>query len=940
MRKPKSLWRKSGEDAAPWWRARYFWLSTAVAIAGLVASLSAWVAVSHRENELATLELSSRAYDHALNLQFGINSYLRKVAGLRSFFDVSGNVSRSQFERMTKQLMNDQNAILGMSWIPRIAREQRAAYEQAATRDGIPGYRIKAVAADGSLAPSPEKEEYLPVFYTATEGPGSRVYGLDLNDGGLRQNTLERARDTDSMATSSAITLQSGTGNRSGFFVAMPVYAPSVTHETVQDRRRNLMGFVQAVFQTDVMIETLLRTTTSPAGLDLYLYSDEYGHTSTAPIYFHSSRSRPGPVEAKPRNTLIAGPHWTGSLEIGDARWTMIAVPIPGGPGIPVHTGAWTSLIAALLVTAIIAGYIWATGRHAQRLEVANKQLDVANYELSIRNLQVDAAINNMIQGFIMFDAQERIVVCNDRYIEMYGLSSEIVKPGCSLHDLFEHRAAIGHLKVDPDKYRQDLLAELAKGEVVSWVIDTADGREISITNKPMPGGGWIVTHEDITERRQAEAKISHMALHDRLTDLANRYLFDAQVASCFTQLGRGQKFAVLCLDLDYFKNINDTLGHPFGDQILREVGARLRGCVREYDTVARIGGDEFAILQNDVTDPAEINSVCERIIDVIGMPFELEGGQVMIGVSIGIALAPKDATNGVELLKAADLALFRAKTDGRGTYRFFEYAMDGRVEARQALERDLRKALMREEFVLHYQPVVHLQSGRISGFEALIRWNHPERGLIMPAEFVPFAEETGLIVPIGEWVLRRACEEAVKWPADISVAVNLSPVQFRRLDLRQTVSGALASSGLTAPRLGLEITETVLLRNQETTLETLHHLRGLGVKLAMDDFGTGHSSLSYLRIFPFDKIKIDRVFVQGLPSKKDSRAIIRAVAQLASSLGMETTGEGVETKGELDFLKRVGCTEAQGYFFSKAVPAQEVYTLLNREGTRSAGVA
>jgi predicted signal transduction protein with EAL and GGDEF domain len=343
---------------------------------------------------------------------------------------------------------------------------------------------------------------------------------------------------------------------------------------------------------------------------------------------------------------------------------------------------------------------------------------------------------------------------------------------------------------------------------------------------------------------------------------------------------------------------------------------------------------------QRDVTDPADTKSLCERVVEAIGTPFDLDAGQVVIGVSIGIALAPTDATNGVELLKAADLALFRAKTDGRGIYRFFEYNMDGRVEARRALERDLRKALMLDEFVLHYQPVVHLQSGGISGFEALIRWNHPERGLIPPAEFIPFAEETGLIVPIGEWVLRQACEEAGKWPDNISVAVNLSPVQFRRLDLCQTVSDVLASSGLTARRLGLEITETVLLRNQETTLETLRQLRALGVKLAMDDFGTGHSSLSYLRSFPFDKIKIDRVFVRGLSSKKDSRAIIRAVAQLASSLGMETTGEGVETKGELDFLKRVGCTEAQGYFFSKAVPAKEVYVLLRRQGTRPAVVA
>jgi diguanylate cyclase (GGDEF)-like protein len=941
--KPRSLGTKavfSREPGLPWGRARYFWPGIVAVVVGMLISVAAGSAVWQRENELAQLELSSRANGHALNLQFGINSYLRKVSGLRAFFDTTNNVSRAQFLKITAQLMNDQNAILGMSWIPHVTRDQRAAYERAATLDGIPDYHIKAVAADGSLAPSPEKDEYFPIFYTATEAPGSRVYGLDLNDGGLRQRTLERARDSDAIATSQNIPLQSGTGNRSGFFVALPVYLPGQPHETLADRRRNLLGFVQAVFQTDVMIETLLRTTTTPAGLDLYFYSTDYRPDPSVPVYFHGSRTRADPIEPLSRAAVVAGPHWSGTLDIGDARWTMIAIPTPGGPGIPAHARAWLVLIGGLVITLILAGYFWATGRHTERLEIANRQLDAANDELSAQNLKVDAALNNMVQGFIMFDGQERIVVCNDRYIEMYGLSREIVKPGCSLRELFQHRAAVGHLKIDPDRYRDDLLAELAKGEVVNWVVATADGREISVTNKPMIGGGWVVTHEDITERRRAEAKISHMALHDGLTDLANRYLLDEQVANRFEQLGRGQKFAVLCLDLDNFKNVNDTLGHPFGDKILKEVGTRLRGCVRESDTVARIGGDEFAILQRDVTDSTEADSLSERIIEVIGMPFDLEGSQVVIGVSIGIAIAPTDATDGVELLKAADLALFRAKSDGRGTYRFFEYTMDGRAEARRALERDLRKALMLDEFVLHYQPIIKLHSGQTSSFETLIRWNHPEHGLIPPAEFIPFAEETGLIVPIGEWVLRQACAEAVKWPSDVGVAVNLSPVQFRRHDLCQTVADALATSGLAAHRLALEITESVLLRNQETTLETLRQLRALGVVMVMDDFGTGHSSLSYLRNFPFDKIKIDRVFVHNLSSKKDSRAIIRAIAQLASSLGMDTTGEGVETKGELDFLKRVGCTEAQGHFFSKAVPAHAVHALLARPGVRWTGVA
>jgi diguanylate cyclase (GGDEF)-like protein len=926
-----------GWDPHPsWWRARYSRLSLVVALAGLIVSASAWFAVSHWENQVAALDLSSRANGHALALQSGINSNLRKVSGVRALFEASDHVSRGQFNVFSKRIMDNQNAILAMSWIPRVTGDQRMTHERMAALDGSPGYRIKSVAPDGSMAPSPEKGEYFPVLYTATEGPDSTVYGLDLNDGGIRQETLERARDIDAIATSPLLTLRSGTGHRRGFFVALPVYAAGQPQETVEDRKNNLRGYVTAVFQTNVLIEAILGSARKPVGLDFYLYPANEGRDPSALIYFHGSRLRTDTTEPLPRAVLSAGPHWTGTLRVGDARWTMIAVPIPGGPGTSVHFGAWIALILCLFFSAIVAAYIWATGRHAQRLQTANTRLDqtigtlnAVNDELSARKLEVDMALRNMVQGFIMFDAQERIVVYNQRYIEMYGLSPEIVKAGCSLLELLEHRAAAGHLKVDPRRYRDEFIAEMAKGKVLNWVLNTEDGRQIAVANKPMPGGGWVCTHEDITERRRAQAEISHMASHDRLTDLPNRDLFDEEIASCYQRLRVGQKFALLCLDLDHFKNINDTLGHHLGDKLLQEVGTRLRLCVRDSDTVARLGSDEFAVVQCGVTDRAETRSLSDRIVEVIGRPFDLDGHQVVLGVSIGIAMAPTDATDGVELLKAADLALLRAKTEGRGTYQFFKREMEGRTQARQVLERDLRKALLHDEFLILYQPLVNLESQRICGFEALVRWKHPERGMISPAEFIPFAEETSLIVPIGEWVLRQACKQAAGWPGTVSVAVNLSPVQFRELNLCQTVSDALANSGLSADRLELEITESMLVRNQAATLETVRQLRALGVRIAMDDFGTGHSSLSALRNLPFDKIKIDRCFVHDLLSKHDSRAIIQAVVQLANSLGIKTTAEGIETQGELDYLKRVGCTEGQGYFLSKPVPAQAVPALL-----------
>jgi diguanylate cyclase (GGDEF)-like protein len=430
------------------------------------------------------------------------------------------------------------------------------------------------------------------------------------------------------------------------------------------------------------------------------------------------------------------------------------------------------------------------------------------------------------------------------------------------------------------------------------------------------------------------------LALHDELTGLPNRRYFSEQLENRFTHQERDQKFAVLSFDLDRFKAVNDTLGHQFGDKLLRQVGERTRTCLRDGDTLARLGGDEFAILQGSVSQPTETSALATRLIEVIAAPFDLDGHQVVVGASIGIAVAPADATDPDQLLKNADMALYRAKADGRGTYRFFEQEMDALMQKRRALELDLRKALVNGEFELYYQPLVNLEKDNICGFEALLRWNHPKKGLIPPLDFIPLAEETELIVPIGEWVLRQACQEAVKWPNDISIAVNISSTQFKARNLAQVVVGALARSGLAAQRLELEITESALLLNTESTLATLHQLRALGVRISMDDFGTGYSSLSYLRSFPFDKIKIDQSFVHNLASDEDSMAIIRAVTGLGSSLGMSTTGEGVETQEELDYLKREGCTEAQGYLFSRPKPASEVYKMLDTRTVIAKAVA
>ncbi len=542
------------------------------------------------------------------------------------------------------------------------------------------------------------------------------------------------------------------------------------------------------------------------------------------------------------------------------------------------------------------------------------------------QNLAFDAALNNMTQGVCMFGPDSRLAVCNARYIEMYRLPPEKVRPGCTVHELLALRKESGTGPGDPAAYTKRLLGSITEGEATTNIAQMSDGRIMSIVVQPMPDGGWVTTHEDITERRRVEERIAHLAHHDVLTSLPNRVLLRERLEASF---GRSRKdshhFALLVLDLDRFKDVNDTLGHPAGDALLKAAAGRLCSCVREDDTVARLGGDEFAIIQslsNATTDAIEL---AKRVLEVMSEPFDIEGQQTSVSTSIGIAVAPADATNPDQLMKNADLALYRAKDEGRETYRFFEAEMDRRVQARRALERELRSALLHERFVLHYQPIIDLEREEVVCFEALLRWSHPERGMVPPSEFIPIAEETGLIGPIGQWVLNRACRDAAGWPEHIRVAVNLSPAQFKCGDPIGSVIAALAASGLDARRLELEITESVLLQESASTLATLRQLHNLGVRIALDDFGTGYSSLSYLRSFPFDKIKIDGSFVRNAAEEQSSLAIIRAVAGLSRSLGMTTTAEGVETAEQFERVRSEGCSHAQGYLISKPRPAAEL---------------
>jgi diguanylate cyclase (GGDEF)-like protein len=445
----------------------------------------------------------------------------------------------------------------------------------------------------------------------------------------------------------------------------------------------------------------------------------------------------------------------------------------------------------------------------------------------------------------------------------------------------------------------------------------------------------------EIAERKQSEAIVRYMAQHDSLTGLGNRAHFRDQLVLNLARIESGDaNLALLFIDLDQFKLINNTLGHRIGDLLLIAVGQRLRHATRDCDTIARLGGDEFAIIQLAEHRVEEAGALAERIMQAVGQPYEIEGQHLMVSCSVGIAWAPDHGSDPDALLTNADLALYRAKSEARGSYRFFEVEMNARAQARRLLERDLREALQKHQFELHYQPLYNVNGAGITGFEALVRWNHPERGLIAPLEFISLAEEMGLIVPLSRWVLREACREAKRWPPHVKLAVNLSPMQFRTGTLLHDVVEALTSSQLAPSRLELEITESVLLDDNKRTMQALHELRGMGVRISMDDFGTGYSSLSYLRVFPFDKIKIDRSFVRDLPLNNDSSAIVRAIIGLASNIGIVTTAEGVETEEQLAYLRQEGCTEVQGYLISRPMPADEVHAMLAETEGRDRQVA
>jgi diguanylate cyclase (GGDEF)-like protein/PAS domain S-box-containing protein len=1281
-----------------------------VAASGFALSFVGWQIAHERENGFARQEFDARANDHFLVLQSGIDQYVNDMLALRASFQTF-QPDRAQFQRFAEQLFDNKNAILAASWAPRVTGDERAEHERKAVEDGLAGYQIKSVAPDGTMSVAPDAPEYFPVLYNSKIGASALVYGLNSLDGDLRQQALERARDQDRPAATSIFELRRGEGNRNGFVLTLPVYRQGAPHDTVEDRRRNLIGMVQGVFQASVLIDTILESTTAPAGLDGYFFAAKPAADSL-PFYVHESRLYNDPPPMRSLAEAERGLHWSGNLRIADRDWVYVASPRPGGVGTPSHLGSLVFLLGSLALTGLVAAYLWTVGRNASRLEAGNRALDRAvgdldalNARLREQNSRFDTAINNipqglaffdsdrrlivcnrrlvemyglpadrivpgitlgeiielrcdagttpamgaddyllwrnsyalsdkssdttveladgrviricrqampggawvatheditaqrrseqalaeararaeraqhdaqaahdrlvealevvpegialmdaddrlvlwnrhyaqtysmtqqivagmrfedilrdglargqyadaigreeewlaerlamhrlpsnrfeqrlssgryivveerrtadggnigiridvteikereesfrllfnsnpvpmlvidantlrfldvneaalahygytrerflemtaldirrpedrpafsefmqtfrdnlgakmwrhlkadgteilvnaystnlvyagvaarlaaivdvtertrteeqlleqkrlmdsafenMSQGLLMFDIEGRLLLCNQRYLEMYGLSPEVVKPGCTLRELLDERRRSGSFSEDPEQYSRAILDAVAAGKSRSHMAEVGE-RTFHVVSRPMPGGGWIATHQEITEQKLAEARIHYLAHHDLLTDLPNRASFNEFLAKALERAAaqHGQ-LAVMSADLDRFKEINDVFGHAVGDAILRELAQRFKDASGNA-FLARLGGDEFWLVLAEGPQPAAAELLAARLMNVAAADVEIDGHAIRTGLSIGIAIYPNDGMDAATLLTNADAGLYRAKREGRGSVRFFEAQMDQRLRERRALQHELRAAIEHDELRVYFQPQAGID-GRILGFEALVRWQHPTRGLISPGLFVPLAEETGIIVAIGEWMLRHACREAAGWDRPLQVAINLSSVQFRHGDLPGLVHSILLETGLAPHRLELEVTESVLIDDFSRAVAILRRLKALGVRIAMDDFGTGYSSLSYLQAFPFDKIKIDQAFISNLDKSPQSAAIVRAIIGLGRALSLPVTAEGVETAEQLAFLARESCNEIQGYLIGKPLPIE-----------------
>ncbi len=783
-------------------RLRQFLPCIVAAAIGIAVTVTSAAVIVQRDDGDADRQFRVLAENHFMVLQNGLNEYVNRLKAVRALFDSSVEpVTRNEFEAFAQPLLRENAAIATLSWVPRVSDSERAEHERAGALQGLPNYHIKDIDAEGKMTVSPKRSEYYPIFY-ATVPRTSPLFGLDLRSEPATLAGLERLRDADRLGFSPVAMLVSTGGTEAGFLFSLPIYKRGSPHDSVEDRRRNLVGFVHGSINTAKMVSTIITNTKTPKGLDLFFFAPG-GGAQAMPFYMHASRLRTSPPAPLSRAAADAGCSWSRDLEADGLPWlTMVARPMPDGPLTVHHDRVWIVLAFGLILTGAVVTYIRSSQTHALRMMRINQ-------------------------------------------------------------------------------------------------------------------------------------KVSDLAQMDALTSLANRRGFMRRLTSAFASCRRGAApFAVLYFDLDYFKDINDTLGHAIGDELLRQVASRVGDAVREDDVVARFGGDEFAILQSGAEDLAAAGALAAKIGKILAEPYVIGGNEVHISVSIGISRYAADVAGPDAMMIQADLALYRAKEDSRNCFRFHSADLDRQVQERVVIADELRGAIERNELELYYQPQVELRSGRIVGLEALLRWNHPKRGQILPSVFIPIAERSGQIQTLGQWVLDAACRQLREWQnagiAPEIVGVNFSALHFKgSADLDREVAASLDKWGIAPAMIEIELTESVLMDITQQHNDRFDRLRRLGVRIAIDDFGTGYSSLSYLANYPINRVKIAQELMFSVDTDARSATVVRAAIRLAHELGIDIVAEGVETEGQEKFLLSAGCEHGQGYYFSRPVDAAHAAELL-----------
>jgi diguanylate cyclase (GGDEF)-like protein/PAS domain S-box-containing protein len=901
-----------------------------IILTGIAVSTLAGIVLQGWERERIMAEFRRLAKERHAALQRQIALSLQAVESIQAFYAGSMEVDREEFRAFVSHILARHKSIQALEWIPRIPGARRGDYERRARREGSPAFQITVRNSQGRMVRSPERGEHFPVYFVEPYRGNEIALGFDLASNPTRRESLERSRDRGELLATARITLVQEKESQFGMLVFAPIYRNGAPADTVEARRQNLLGFALGVFRIGDILDQAL-TYLDPAGIDLYL------HDRSAPEEQSLLCSRPSRL-AKPEGSLREADagirlELAETLDVGGRQWELRCRATPEFIAARKSWLPWGSLGGGLFLTTLVAGYFLTGLRRTAQIESSAERLRQS--EERFRGLLESAA-----DGMVVVNAAHEILMVNAQLEKMFGYErAELL--GRPVEMLIPSRYD-RHREHGREYFRNP--QSRAMGQTQDLYALRKDGGEFPVEislNHLATSEGVIAAAavRDISERKRYEERLEYQATHDGLTGLPNRTLLADRIHHALPHAYRFQRqVAVLFIDLDQFKFINDSLGHDAGDRLLQIVAERLSDCIRANDTVARQGGDEFVVVISDLVRSEDAAKVARQLQLAVSRPIRIVDNELEISCSIGISIYPKDGEEVQTLLKNADAAMFRAKEQGRNNFQFFTGELNDRAVARMTMERCLRRALEREELRLHYQPQVDLRTGRITGMEALLRWESPELGPVAPDNFIPLAEETGLIAPIGEWVLRTACAQNRSWQqaghSPLTMAVNLSPRQFRQEGLVETVGRILRETDLEARHLEVEIVESLLMHDLDETLAILKGLKALGVRLTMDDFGTGYSSLSYLKRFPFDRMKIDKSFVRDVTSDSDSAAIVRAIIAMAHSLNLGVIAEGIETEEQLGHLRSQGCDEMQGFYFSRPVPPAEFEQML-RKGRR-----